>query len=296
MRTYAHVARLGTRVRAICAALCGWLAPGLHTRPACQCHVFVRTHVCTYVRTQHCTYAAVRPEQHDKEQMRRRQVPPPQDGWGDGWGDGWNDGWGVGWGDGWGDGWVDGWDDGWGVGWGDGWRWGGTDAIHWGEREDDEAGIHLCDDGPQETLAPEAPGPSPCDDACTDDSDDHQSEVCTYECFIQMHEAVRRRIRTGEPEPESSEPGDTFSARGSGDEAPDPGVAFPHADRDIAAGIVDFDRATGGVTCRLCNELKCNSKSQYNDHWKGHKHQKKMLAEEKRKERNVCDVPASRFQ
>ena len=56
VRTYAHVARLCTCVRAICAALCWWLAPGLHTRPACQCHVSVRTHVCTYVRTQHCTY------------------------------------------------------------------------------------------------------------------------------------------------------------------------------------------------------------------------------------------------
>ena len=61
---------------------------------------------------------------------------------------------------------------------------------------------------------------------------------------------------------------------------------------DIDAGIAEFDPATGGVTCKLCN-MALNSKAQWEDHLKGKKHSKKVSAEERKRGANPQKLDTS---
>ena len=71
---------------------------------------------------------------------------------------------------------------------------------------------------------------------------------------------------------------------------------------EVPAGIAEFHPATGGVTCKLCNNMALNSKSQWADHQKGKKHFKKLSAEERKKRAkdvrklDRTNVPAASFQ
>ena len=105
-----------------------------------------------------------------------------------------------------------------------------------------------------------------------------------------LHAAALRRFRLDEPE------------LGSDDEAPASARTPMLVDDDIDAGIAEFDPATGGVTCKLCN-INLNSKSQWADHQKGKKHFKKVSTEERRRRANVQkldkandNVPATSYQ
>ena len=108
--------------------------------------------------------------------------------------------------------------------------------------------------------------------------------------LCRLHAAALRRFRLDEPD------------LGSDDEAPASARTPMLVDDDIDAGIAEFDPATGGVTCKLCN-LNLNSKSQWADHLNGKKHFKKVAAEERRRGANVQkldkandNVPAVSYQ
>ena len=109
-----------------------------------------------------------------------------------------------------------------------------------------------------------------------------------------LHEAALRRFHQDQEDEDELE-------LGSDDEAPAGARTRMLVDHDIDAGIAEFDPATGGVTCKVCN-ITLNSKSQWADHQKGKKHFKKLSAEERRRRcANVqkldkTNVPAASFQ
>ena len=108
-----------------------------------------------------------------------------------------------------------------------------------------------------------------------------------------LHEAALRRFHQDQEE-------DELELGSDDDEAPAGARTRMLVDHDIDAGIAEFDPATGGVTCKVCN-ISLNSKSQWADHQKGKKHFKKLSAEERRRCANVqkldkTNVPAASFQ
>ena len=100
----------------------------------------------------------------------------------------------------------------------------------------------------------------------------------------QLHEAALRRfLLDEETEPGSDHDGEALAGTQT--------QMLVDGD-DIEAGIAEFDPATGGVTCKLCN-MALNSKAQWEDHLKGKKHSKKVSAEERKRGANPQKLDTS---
>ena len=181
--------------------------------------------------------------------------------------------------------------------WSSGWDEAAWSSAGWQEGfwQDDGGDNSLKDQGgdvgvPERSSSVESEGQSCAGEACTAPEevaggpsdprpDEHRTEE-DADALRRYHEAALRRFLLDEGESGSDDDVATAGARTQ---------MLVDEDSDIDTGIAEFDAATGGVTCKLCN-ICLNSKSQWSDHKKGKKYEKKVRAEERKRGATAQDI------